>query len=94
MVERQSGATGTLCETSLTKCLLSKILNKLSKITSNSLMEKIVKNDQMNGFHAVLSVKVGHQFYILDNRTNRIKTDVTLKNLRLIHAFIKPVVAL
>jgi predicted transglutaminase-like cysteine proteinase len=150
MVERQSSVTGELCETSTTKCLPSKILKKLEKITSNTLMEKIAKvnkmvnrvsyrsdkkqygisdywaspleffengkgdcedygiakyfalralgvassnmrliiakDDKINDFHAVLSVKVGPQFYILDNRTNRIKADSTLKNLRPIYA--------
>ena len=46
----------------------------------------IAKDDQINDFHAVLSVKVGNNFYILDNRTNRIKTDVNLSHLLPIYA--------
>jgi len=46
----------------------------------------IAKDSKINEFHAVLSVKVGNQFYILDNRTSRVKPDITLKNLKPIYA--------
>jgi len=46
----------------------------------------IAKDSKINEYHAVLSVNVGGQFYILDNRTNRIKTDVNLPSLKPIYA--------
>jgi hypothetical protein len=42
----------------------------------------IAKDDQISGIHAVLPTKVGHQCYILDDRANRIRADVTPKHLR------------
>lgn len=55
-------------------------------VASSNMRLIIAKDEKINDFHAVLSVKVGHQFYILDNRTNQIKTDVKLSNLLPIYA--------
>jgi|TARA_B110000305_G_scaffold135072_1_gene150828 predicted transglutaminase-like cysteine proteinase len=55
-------------------------------VASSHLRLIIARDNQINDFHAVLSVKVGHEFYILDNRTNRIKADVKLSNLLPIYA--------
>jgi|TARA_B110000261_G_scaffold67750_1_gene79295 predicted transglutaminase-like cysteine proteinase len=50
-------------------------------VASSHMRLIIAKDDHINDFHAVLSVKVGDQFYILDNRTNRVKADIKLANL-------------
>ena len=55
-------------------------------VASSNMRLIIARDDNINDFHAVLSVKVGNQFYILDNRTNRIKADVKLANLWPIYA--------
>jgi len=46
----------------------------------------IAKDSKINEYHAVLSVKVEGQFYILDNRTSRVKKDGQLRNLKPIYA--------
>ncbi|HCH32444.1 MAG TPA: hypothetical protein DE045_05855 [Oceanospirillaceae bacterium] len=46
----------------------------------------IAKDNKINEYHAVLSVNVGGQFYILDNRTNGIKIDVNVPSLKPIYA--------
>jgi len=46
----------------------------------------IAKDSKTNEYHAVLSVNVGGQFYILDNRTSGIKIDVNVPSLKPIYA--------
>jgi predicted transglutaminase-like cysteine proteinase len=46
----------------------------------------IAKDSKINEYHAVLSVNVDGQFYILDNRTSGIKIDVNVPSLKPIYA--------
>lgn len=46
----------------------------------------ISKDSKIDEYHAVLSVHLDGQFYILDNRTSRIKVDVQLPSLKPIYA--------